>query len=80
MRRWKIGKAIYAYTDETTWDGPDIADDETVEVVEADVYEIAIARVAELESAIDAAVLPTAVIADARDLLIAVLNPNRRPT
>lgn len=33
-RRWKIGKKTYAYTDETSWDGPDLADDETVEVVE----------------------------------------------
>jgi hypothetical protein len=33
-RRWKIGKAIYAYTDETTWEGPDLAGDETVEVIE----------------------------------------------
>jgi hypothetical protein len=33
-RRWKISKTVYDYSNETRWDGPGLADDETVEVIE----------------------------------------------
>jgi hypothetical protein len=33
-RRWKLSKTVYDYSNETAWDGPDLTDDETVEVIE----------------------------------------------
>jgi hypothetical protein len=29
-----LAKTVYDYTNETAWDGPDLAEDETVEVIE----------------------------------------------
>lgn len=33
-RRWKLTKTVYDYSNETRWEGPDLGDDETVEVIE----------------------------------------------
>lgn len=36
LRTWTLKKTIYDYTNETCWDGPDLADDESVKAVEID--------------------------------------------
>lgn len=73
-RRWKLSKTVYDYSNETAWDGPDLADDETVEVVDAVAYDRAVSRVTELETAIEQALRPTHLVTDARDSLLAVLK------
>lgn len=34
MRTWVLAKTMYNYTNETRWDGPELAEDEAVEVIE----------------------------------------------